>query len=107
MGHRGYIGQRNFSPGSRGSRETDSFGKESRPALWTAKDSTILWPEGGFNSPGGGQVVTEIESFRILAGVETFHVASGGCAGSEGAVTLVAEGEARNGKQGDPHCGIP
>lgn len=44
----------------------------------------------------GAKVVTEIESFRILAGVETFHVASGGCAGSEGAVTLVAEGEARN-----------
>ncbi len=44
----------------------------------------------------GAKVVTEIDALRILAGAETFHVASGGCNGSEGAVTLVAEGEARN-----------
>ena len=41
-------------------------------------------------------MVTEIDALRILAGAETFHVASGGCSGSEGAVTLVAEGQARN-----------
>jgi hypothetical protein len=39
------------------------------------------------------QVVTEIEALKILTGVESFHVASGGSSGSEGAVTLVAEGD--------------
>ena len=41
----------------------------------------------------GAQVVTEIEALRTLAGVEAFHIASGGQNGSEGAVTLVCEGE--------------
>ena len=41
----------------------------------------------------GAKVVTEIEALKVLAGVEAFHVASGGSSGSEGAVTLVAEGE--------------
>ena len=41
----------------------------------------------------GGKVVTEITALKILADVDAFHVASGGCSGSEGAVTLVAEGE--------------
>ena len=41
----------------------------------------------------GAQVVTEIEALRILTGVEAFHIASGGQRGSEGAVTLVSEGE--------------
>jgi hypothetical protein len=41
----------------------------------------------------GGKVVTEITALKILAGIDAFHVASGGCSGSEGAVTLVAEGE--------------
>lgn len=37
-------------------------------------------------------VITEIEALRILASVETCHIASGGVSGSEGAVTLVMEG---------------
>ena len=41
----------------------------------------------------GAQVVTEIEALKTLAGVEAFHIASGGQSGSEGAVTLVCEGE--------------
>jgi hypothetical protein len=40
----------------------------------------------------GAKLVTEIDALRILAGVESHHVASGGNHGSEGAVTLVAEG---------------
>lgn len=40
----------------------------------------------------GASVVTEIEALKTLAGVDSFHVASGGCSGSEGAVVLVAEG---------------
>ncbi len=40
----------------------------------------------------GGKIVTEITALKILAGAEAFHVASGGSSGSEGAVTLVAEG---------------
>jgi len=41
------------------------------------------------------KVVTEIEALRILAGVKSYHVASGGNSGSEGSVVLVAEGDAR------------
>jgi hypothetical protein len=41
----------------------------------------------------GAKVVTEITALKNLAGVDAFHVASGGSSGSEGAVTLVAEGE--------------
>ena len=41
----------------------------------------------------GAKVITEITALKILAGVDAFHVASGGSSGSEGAVTLVAEGE--------------
>ena len=41
----------------------------------------------------GGKVITELEALKILAGAEAFHVASGGNAGSEGCVTLAAEGE--------------
>lgn len=42
----------------------------------------------------GAKVVTEIEALEILTGIKPLHVASGGTSGSEGAVTLVAEGEA-------------
>jgi hypothetical protein len=41
----------------------------------------------------GAKVITEIQALKILAGVESTHVASGGCSGSEGTVTLVAEGQ--------------
>jgi hypothetical protein len=40
----------------------------------------------------GAQVVTEIEAFEVLCGVDAWHVASGGIAGSEGAVTIAVEG---------------
>jgi hypothetical protein len=39
------------------------------------------------------KVVTEIEAIKILTGVASFHVASGGINGSEGSVVLVAEGK--------------
>lgn len=39
-----------------------------------------------------GLVVTEIEALGILAGVGARHIASGGIAGSEGAVVLLLEG---------------
>jgi hypothetical protein len=42
-----------------------------------------------------GMVVTEIEALGILAGVAVRHVASGGIAGSEGAVVLLIEGDSR------------
>jgi hypothetical protein len=38
------------------------------------------------------KIVTEIQAFAILAGVNATHVASGGFAGSEGAVVLTLEG---------------
>jgi hypothetical protein len=40
-----------------------------------------------------GQVVTEIQAFGLLAGVQAYHVASGGVGGSEGAVVLSLEGD--------------
>jgi hypothetical protein len=43
-----------------------------------------------------GLVVTEIEALGILAGVAVRHVASGGIAGSEGAVVLLIEGSKKN-----------
>ncbi len=43
-----------------------------------------------------GLVVTEIEALGILAGVAARHVASGGIAGSEGAVVLLIEGEPKD-----------
>lgn len=43
-----------------------------------------------------GLVVTEIEALGLLAGVKVRHVASGGIAGSEGAVVLLLEGYADN-----------
>jgi hypothetical protein len=43
-----------------------------------------------------GLVVTEIEALGILAGVAARHVASGGIAGSEGAVVLLIEGSKKN-----------
>jgi hypothetical protein len=40
-----------------------------------------------------GKVVTEIQALAILAGVRTYHLASGGVGGSEGAVVLAIEGD--------------
>jgi len=40
------------------------------------------------------QVVTELEAFEMLFGVEAWHIASGGVANSEGAVTIALEGPA-------------
>ncbi len=37
-------------------------------------------------------VITEIEAFELLCGVQAWHIASGGIVGSEGAVTLALEG---------------
>ncbi|AJC72407.1 hypothetical protein X802_09800 [Thermococcus guaymasensis DSM 11113] len=37
--------------------------------------------------------VTEVEAYRILAGVEAIPIAAGGAGGAEGSVTLVLEGE--------------
>jgi hypothetical protein len=43
-----------------------------------------------------GLVVTEIQALGLLAGVNVRHVASGGIAGSEGAVVLLLEGYEQN-----------
>jgi hypothetical protein len=44
-------------------------------------------------------VVTEIESLKILTGVNSKHVASGGVGESAGAVVIVAEGAEENVKK--------
>ena len=40
-----------------------------------------------------GKLVTEIQALAVLAGVQAFHVCSGGVGGSEGAVVLSVEGD--------------
>ncbi|MBI4495451.1 MAG: hypothetical protein HY697_00805 [Deltaproteobacteria bacterium] len=40
-----------------------------------------------------GLVVTEIQAFALLTGVQAYHLASGGVGGSEGAVVLSLEGD--------------
>jgi hypothetical protein len=44
-------------------------------------------------------VVTEIEALKILADVETAHVASGGIGESAGSVVLIVQGEDANVKK--------
>lgn len=44
----------------------------------------------------GAKVVTEIEAFKSLAGVDAYHVGSGGSADMQGSVTIVVEGETRS-----------
>lgn len=39
------------------------------------------------------RVITEVEAFRVLFGLTAIHIGGGGVNGSEGSVTLVAEGE--------------
>ena len=46
----------------------------------------------GFMPLGQGQVITEIQALEVLFNVAAYHVASGGIAGSEGAVVIVIEG---------------
>lgn len=41
-------------------------------------------------------VITEIQAFALLSGIEAFHIGAGGIAGSEGAVVLSLEGESAN-----------
>jgi len=65
---------------------------------WTGAktiDYTIGADFGMFCIPNGN-VVTEIEALKILAGVEAKHVASGGVGESAGSVVLVIQGEEAN-----------
>lgn len=64
-----------------------------------AKHSGIYYFKWSMGLPGrimpvtSSKVVTEIQAFAVLAGVKAYHIASGGIAGSEGAVALTLEGE--------------
>jgi hypothetical protein len=71
--------------------------KEAAAWIGGAKtlDYTIGADFGIFCIPNG-IVVTEIEALKILADVETKHVASGGVGESAGAVVLVIKGEEAN-----------
>ena len=67
-----------------------------RKAVSMCGQQTLDYSQGlkvGLFPLSSATVVTEIEALNILAGVESFHVASGGSSGSEGAVTVVAEGK--------------
>ena len=44
----------------------------------------------------GGVVVTEMEAFRLLLGVEAYPIAGGGIDGGEGSKTFLIEGEERD-----------
>ena len=57
----------------------------------SATDSTDGLPCGMAVLPNA-RVVTELEACEVLFGVEAWHIASGGVAGSEGAVTIAVEG---------------
>jgi hypothetical protein len=50
-------------------------------------------------APVRGEVITEIEALKILAGVEGKHIASGGVGESAGAVVLIIDGEAKKVKK--------
>ena len=65
---------------------------------------------------GAHHDVTELDALAILAGVDATHVASGGIAGSEGAVLVTIEGteqqvqrayEIVNGIKGEPAVAHP
>jgi hypothetical protein len=64
-----------------------------------AQHSGIYYFKWSMGLPGrimpvtSSKVVTEIQAFAVLAGVKAYHIASGGIAGSEGAVALTLEGE--------------
>jgi len=53
---------------------------------------------------GNAEVVTELEACQLLFGVEAWHVASGGVAGSEGAVVIAIEGPGTAVKRAFDHC---
>ena len=70
----------------------------------------------GVNHVSNALVVTEVQAIQVLSGARVTHVASGGIAGSEGAVTLVLEAEAAvleqafelvKGVKGEPHLPPP
>lgn len=53
----------------------------------------VMGSVAGFMPITTAKVVTEIQALERLTGVKTVHVASGGVAGSEGAVILALEGD--------------
>jgi hypothetical protein len=65
----------------------------SRHCGIAATDLTDGTPVGMAVIPNA-RVVTELEAFETLFGVAAWHLASGGVAGSEGAVTIALEGSA-------------
>jgi len=68
-----------------------------RQALGVCGQQTFDYCQGlrvGMIPLPGATVVTEIAALKMLFGVASFHVASGGVGGSEGSVALAAEGKA-------------
>ncbi len=64
---------------------TEALGRDRLEVSWGARVGMIPLV--------GAQVVTEVQALELLAGVSAVPVASGGVGGTEGAVTLVLEGE--------------
>ncbi len=49
--------------------------------------------------PVAGEVITELEAFKILAGVDAYVLGSGGLGGGEGSKTFLVEGRSKNVKK--------
>lgn len=52
----------------------------------------IMGTPSGLLAIAGAEIITEIEAFRVLYGLEAVHIASGGVDGSEGSVVLSVSG---------------
>jgi len=63
-------------------------------ALGPASNDTTFGRPCGLFPVSYGTVVTEVDAIHLLYGLDAVHVHSGGVGGSEGAVGLVARGEA-------------
>lgn len=64
---------------------------EAEKSMGIYKTPTRLGMQIGFMAVTNSKVMTEIESLKLLFGVEAVHISSGGVAGMEGSVVLAAQ----------------
>jgi len=70
--------------------------KKAVRAAGAARIDYSMGADFGMYCVSNASVVTEIEALKMLFNVDAVHVASGGVGGSEGAVTIIADGEEKN-----------
>ncbi len=66
---------------------------EAEKLMGIYKTPTRLGMQIGYMAVTNSTVITEIESIKILFGIDSVHIASGGVTGMEGAVTLASNCE--------------